>query len=274
MLAAMSSNEAHDPSSLHAPSTAAEVAGPAVHTRRRAALELLALATTGAAFAANAAAQLPRRVFIAGALGVWATYAYRLWVRDPAARRRWGFAPTRADEAATWRQAAAVSAAACAAILAAPGNAAALRAACADADFWRLLAVYPLWGITQEWLVLGIGARAVETLLSPLVAKAPSPERMGGLTASPERMGGLMASPQRRAREWTAAIVGVLFGLLHVAALDSAAWTLAPACLLMGVTWTHFFLAHACVSPLGFFHGILGTLFYFVVLRVNPLRDL
>lgn len=232
---------------------------PSASPRGRAALDLLILAATGTAFCLNVAADLPRRHFVVIVVGVWGGYALGHEYHDPGAMRRWGFRPTTAEATATRRQAAAVAVLASTGILAWAGSVAALRATLAGADFWQLLLVCPLWGMAQQWLVLGVGARAVEVLLS-------SPDR--GTAVNP-----------RNARMATTATVGALFGLLHAAALAPGAWApdvwaLAIACAVIGGAWVHIFLSNAALGPLGVVHGLLTTLFHFLVLRTNPLFEL
>jgi membrane protease YdiL (CAAX protease family) len=62
-------------------------------------------------------------------------------------------------------------------------------------------------------------------------------------------------------------LVGVVFGLVHVSHPE-----LAVLCAAAGVAWTALFLATPNLIPLALAHGWLGTLAYFWVLEMDPLR--
>ena len=234
----------------------------AMYARRRAVAELLALVAGAVAFGFHTAAGLPRGKFVGVALGVCGAYAFKLVeyrpharrACDPDALRRWGLAPTPAEAAAALQQAVAVTAYAALSMLALPGGGARFFAALGNPSFWVLLIAYVLWGTVQHWVALGVCARALEHLL------AVSGHRAFG-------------DPQA-AQAAATVVVGAALGLAHAAVWASGVWALAlaPLCMAFGVAWASIFMRHACLCPLGACYGLLFTLYYFVVLDVNPFR--
>jgi len=102
---------------------------------------------------------------------------------------------------------------------------------------WHLfaaLALYPLWGVVQQYLIQ-------ELIAGNLAEQGWSVPAVTGVTAA-------------------------LFGLIH---LPFAA--LMVATFLLGVVFTPHYLRYRNVLALGLWHGWLGTFLYFWVLGRDPL---
>jgi len=106
-----------------------------------------------------------------------------------------------------------------------------------DGNLLPLLLLYPLWGIVQQLLVLGI------------------------VVANLERLG--------VARPVLVAAAAVGFAAVHV-----PDWPLCGATLLLGVACSLLFLRHRNLWPLGVLHGWLGACFYRWVLARDPWAEL
>ncbi|HEX6810511.1 MAG TPA: CPBP family glutamic-type intramembrane protease [Planctomycetota bacterium] len=96
-----------------------------------------------------------------------------------------------------------------------------------------LLLVYPLWGLVQQLLVLGI------------------------VVGNLERFG--------MGRFPLALTAGLGFAVVH-----APDWPLCGATLVLGVACCTLFLRHRCLWPLGVLHGWLGAVFYRWVLARDP----
>jgi hypothetical protein len=100
---------------------------------------------------------------------------------------------------------------------------------------WILLALYPIWGTIQQFLV--------QALVVGNVAKS-------GLTLSP------------------AAIVligATVFAMAHLSNLR-----LLIATFALGLVFVPLYLRYRNLWPLGLYHGWLGTFFYFWILHRDP----
>jgi Type II CAAX prenyl endopeptidase Rce1-like len=183
----------------------------------------LAAAAVTAVLLFTPVADAPGSVFIGGACLFWTGFVIAWSRRDRAAFRRWGF---RADN--LW-QASALTAAAFAAAAAGLAGYAAVRGTLRfPLHALPLFLVYPLWGLTQQFLMLGVVTRNLE--------------RVGGLGRRPAVL---------------VVVVALLFGLLHAFNLR-----LVVATFLLELVAVPLYLRHRNLWPLGVAHGWLGGLFY------------
>ncbi len=141
--------------------------------------------------------------------------------------RRWGLTASLAPTACTG----ALGVVACAIVGLTRGSLA------IDPNFVPLLLLYPLWGLVQQLVVLGIVA--------------------GNLEALGVRHGVLVP------------IVAGAFALVHV-----PDWPLTTATLLLGAACGLLFLRFRNLWPLAVLHGWLGVVFYRWVLERDPWADL
>jgi len=125
----------------------------------------------------------------------------------------------------------AIGAVACAAIGAALGQ------LTFDAGILPLLLLYPLWGLVQQLIVLGIVAGNLDAMHAPRVA--------------------------------VVAVAALGFGAVHV-----PDWPLCGATLVLGVVACLMFLRWRNLWALGVLHGWLGALFYRWVLGRDPWAEL
>ena len=95
--------------------------------------------------------------------------------------------------------------------------------------------LYPIWGVLQQLLVQGILVRFLARRL-PSVAVVP--------------------------------VAATVFGLVHAA--DPA---LLVATTVLGGAFTAVYVRHRNVWPLGVAHGVLGAMFYFLVLGRDPFAE-
>jgi membrane protease YdiL (CAAX protease family) len=86
----------------------------------------------------------------------------------------------------------------------------------------------------------------------------------GMLTRNLKDAGGWSSSPHV-----VTPAAALLFGIVHL-----PNWKLTGATTALGLAFTPIYLKHRNLWPLGFYHGVLGALFYFWVLEENPWRDL
>jgi hypothetical protein len=191
--------------------------------------------------------------FIVGVSVAWVGYALFRVVRDPSELARWGFG---------WRGFgpsmlgaglfALVAVAALAGIVFGTG----LRdhAIAWHPDMLLLQALYPLWGLVQQFLVQAM----VAGNLAPATADSSATAR-GSAGPSP--------SLTRRA-PWVALLCALLFGAVHL-----PNWPLCASTFTMGLAFTPIYLRWRNLWPLALFHGWLGVPAYFWLLGVNPLRE-
>jgi hypothetical protein len=197
-------------------------------------LALFAAAATAAVHFAVGSGRPLSFVFIAAACLFWAVFIAVRARQNKNALRAWGF---RADNLA---QAAALPAAIF--VLAATGFAV-YAGRCGTfrwPSHWLLLfLVYPVWGVIQQFLMLGV------------------------VVSNLERIRGL-------GRHKTLIVVpaAALFGLLHV--YDSR---LAVATFLLELVIIPLYMRQRNLWPLGALHGWLGALFYLWVLNRDLLSE-
>jgi hypothetical protein len=168
-------------------------------------------------------AKKPSPAFIIGACVFWAGFVVVRVFRDPGAFRRWGF---RSDNL--------LRASMVPAVLLAAGVVALGAYACWQGHFWLplhvilLFLLYPLWGLTQQFLALGIAVQNLE--LVPALGR----------------------------QKWLLTLLGAaLFGAIHAPDL----WVVA-ATFLLELVLVPLYLRYRNLWPLGILHGWLGVLFY------------
>lgn len=98
------------------------------------------------------------------------------------------------------------------------------------------LAVYPVWGIGQQAIFQGLMHRALQRL------------GLGG---------------------WAIPLVAVCFALVHPESYLMLAVTLAA-----GLVWSAIFHRYRNILPIGVAHGLLGALFYYLVLERDVIASL
>jgi len=198
---------------------------------RRRTLELALVVVPGVLNFASELAWLSKTVVVAGAALAWVAYAAPRLVRDRSAAREWGF---RADTWPAAARAVAVVTALGIGLLAASGAAAGHLPP--PRGFWVALALYPAWGLAQQFLLNGVLLRNLRALL-------------------PERL----ALP----------LAAALFAASHLPDLSLAALTL-PA----GLAWGWIYLRWPNLWALALGHGVLGAAAYYLVLGRDPLAAL
>jgi len=102
-----------------------------------------------------------------------------------------------------------------------------------------MLLLYPLWGCVQQFMIQDL--IALNLYKTRALSKCPI---------------GIYL------------ITAVAFSMCHYG-LD---WQLMVATFFLGLCFTPIFLKYRCVYPLGIWHGWLGALFYWYVLKRDPLR--
>jgi len=104
---------------------------------------------------------------------------------------------------------------------------------------WHMLPLgllYPIWGLIQQFLIQALVAANVKSIW-------------------PRMDSTLVITP----------ICALLFGMVHLPDLKLAAGT-----FLLGLAFTPIYLKWLNLWPLGIYHGWLGVLFYFWILRRDP----
>jgi len=94
--------------------------------------------------------------------------------------------------------------------------------------FWLILALYPLWGLVQQFLLGALLARNLREFLPP-AAVVPA--------------------------------AALLFGLAH-----APDWTLSALAFAAALVWIPIYLWRPNLWVLGISHGMLGALAYYAVL--------
>lgn len=189
-------------------------------TRRRA--EIFAVLATAAAHLSCLVLPIPRQIFIPVVVAAWGAYAIS---RGGISNENFG---------AAWRPLAifgVVSACAMAVVGGLLGN------FTLNWHLWVALAIYPIWGIIQQYLVQDIVARNLKDLDYGLVSVT------------------LMTAG--------------LFGLIHL-----PFGVLMAATFVLGLVFTPHYLKYRNVIALGLWHGWLGTFLYFWILGRDPLAFL
>ena len=174
---------------------------------------------------------LPKTPLVVGGALLWAIYLAARLRRDPGALRAWGLRADNLRPAA--REAAAVTLPLAAAMTAfgfARGHLP------PPPGFWLILALYPAWGLAQNFLLNAVLARNLRAAL-------------------PERS--------------VVALSALLFSLSHAPDLPVMALT-----LLVAPGWLVLYRRHPNLWVLGVAHGLLGTLAFFAVLGRDVLQAL
>lgn len=197
-------------------------------SRRRAVGEIAAVIATGAVFLIFENVLDLKLPFVVAAVAGWGIYAIHRMRRDPQTRRDWGF---RMDTLAP-------SALACGILyVVVAGAILAWRA-------WTgwipippsttiLFAVYPLWGLCQQFVVQSLIAGNLDRLGAPRVA--------------------------------IVTVAALLFGLAH-----APDWELAGLSAGAGLAWTSIYLRFPNLVPVSLTHAWLGSLTYLMILERNP----
>lgn len=173
--------------------------------------------------------------FVVGACALWLAFFVRRARRDPRWLREWGLRLDGLARAARAPFAFAVVAAAALALYAAANG----RLQFPPHALFCLL-LYPVWGIIQQVLVLGVVVGNLEKL-----------------------------AYFRAHRVLLVALGAALFGAVHLPDLVLVAGTTGLALL-----YVPHFLRYRHALPLGIVHGWIGTLFYLWVLGRDPWLEL
>jgi len=197
----------------------------------RSALEVAGVIATGGLHLVLVHAFSARAVFIAVSIAAWSSYiAARLW-KYPGCLLVWGFSRRGLRDTLTATTAVTILAAAVLAIIARYQNTLSLQ--------WHmlpLLLLYPIWGLVQQFLVQALVAANLKR-----------------------------AGPFKSSTGLVTPICSLLFGIVHLPDLR-----LAMCTFLLGLVFTPIYLKWRNLWPLGLYHGWLGVLFYFWVLRRDP----
>ncbi len=197
-------------------------------SRRRAVGEIAAVIATGAVFLIFENVLDLKLPFVVAAIAGWGTYAIWRMRHNAQTRRNWGF---RMDTLAP-------SALACGILYVVVAGAILVWRA------WKgwtpippstaiLFAVYPLWGLCQQFIVQSLIAGNLDRLGVPRAAIVP--------------------------------VAAILFGLAH-----APDWELAGLSAGAGLAWTTIFLRFPNLFPIALTHAWLGTLTYVFILERNP----
>jgi len=199
---------------------------------RRARREIAAVVFTGATFLLFESVLHAKGPFIAIAIAGWGWYVVGRMRRDRAALTGWGFGAPGLRSTAL---------AALAILLAGGAAMAAIGAATGRLSFsWHilpLLALYPVWGLTQHFLLQALVARNLDALGLARAALVPT--------------------------------TALLFAVVHFP--DAI---LMAATFLLALLFTPIYLAWRNLWPLGVVHGWLGAMAYFWLLGRDPWMEL
>ncbi len=198
----------------------------------RAHAELLAVVATGAVHLVFEEVLGQKAAFIAVAAVGWAAYIAWSVRRDRAILDEWGLG--RRGLGDTARAAALVFVAG---TIALGGTSIALGHFGVHWHMLPLLALYPVWGVVQQFVVQALLARNLERCGAPPVA--------------------------------TTVVTALLFGIVH--------WPdrfLMAATAVLALLFTPIWLRHRNVWPLGVVHGWLGVLAYYWLLGRDPWSEL
>jgi membrane protease YdiL (CAAX protease family) len=199
---------------------------------RRARLELAAVVGTGAVFLVFENVLDAKLPFIAAAALGWGAYLVARLRSTPGLAREWGF---RTDTLAASLRLNGVLALVAAAALLAYGLA--RGRGLPPRTFLYLLALYPVWGLVQQFLLCALVSRNVER-----ATNRPALAIVAG---------------------------GVLFGLAHL-----PDWPLVALTTTGGFLWTAIFLRAPNLFVQGAAHGLLGALAYHALLGRDPWTEL
>lgn len=96
-----------------------------------------------------------------------------------------------------------------------------------------VLLVYPIWGLIQQFLIMSLFAGNIHDFRG-------------------KNTGGMI----------TVLLTSILFSIVHY-----PSFPLMFATLVMAIIYSYLFLKYRNIIPLGLFHGIIGGLFYYVILN-------
>lgn len=198
---------------------------------RRPTLELLLVIVPGALNVLSEFGHLPKTLVVVGAAALWIVYVALAVVDDRTTLRNWGLRTDTLGPAL--RTVGLVTAAGTVLIVAWAGTQHRLPP---PPTFWAALAVYPVWGLAQQFLLNAMLLRNLRSVL-------------------PERLALLLA--------------GLLFAAAHLPDLPLVALTF-PA----GLAWGWIYLRRPNLWALGLGHGVLGTIAYYLALGRDPLAAL
>lgn len=196
-------------------------------TRRRAACEIALVAVPGVLNVATTGVAHAKTAIVVASVVVWLGYAVARVRADRGVLRTWGFDWEGLRAAAP--PLAAVTAAVAALVLAwgvAAGHVPPPR------GFWVVLALYPVWGVAQQFLLNPILARDLEEFVPARVALP-------------------------------AAALG--YALSH-----APDWPLVALALPAGLAWVWLYRRFPNVLAIGIAHGIIGTCAYYLILGRDP----
>ncbi len=194
----------------------------------RATWEMIAVVATAIAHVVCEAAGGARGVFIVLASASWLGYVVCRVRAEPGILAKWGV-----RSACFWPAFAVTTAVAAPAAIGMASVGSRQNTLVFNAHFLLALALYPLWGMVQQFLVQAMATRNLLRWLRSTWAVCPT--------------------------------VAALFALVHVPNLP-----LMGATFALGVVFTAMYCRWRSVWPLGLYHGWLGALFYFWVLGRDP----
>ena len=172
-----------------------------------------------------------RAPYIATAVLGWIGYVVYQSRREPGVLRYWGLKDT--DFRRSSLRLLPVALLLTAAFFAAGSY---FQTSVADRTLLYVLLLYPIWGIVQQFIVLGVFARNLE-------------DGFGG-----------------RVPAWAVIfITAALFGLIHYPFP-----LLMLATFFLGLVYCWLFLRGYSLIALGIYHGLLGGVFFYTVLGRNP----
>ena len=192
-------------------------------------LEIFAVVATGLLYYVFKYVE-DRSVFIIAAVCFWIVFIYRRASNDLTVMDKWGFRCKNLSRCFLVTTLLAVPI-----LVAMAGFAANHGELAVPAHAWILLAIYPIWGIIQQFLIQALVVRNLAR---------------SGLALSP------------------AAIVLIGATLFAMAHLNNP--RLLVATFGLGLVFVPLYLRYRNLWPLGLYHGWLGTLFYFWVLGHDP----
>jgi hypothetical protein len=198
-------------------------------------MEVAAVCGTGALHPLFVEVLQLRAVFIAAALAGWAVYVALRVRADPAVLPEWGFT-TRGLRGASW---------ACGVVTVAGLAGMGVLGAATGTLGWHahmlpLLLLYPLWGLTQQFLVQALVVRNLGAGGNPALSPVA-----------------------------VTLLAGVLFGVVHLPDLTLTGMTFALA-----LAFTPVYLRWRNLWPLGIAHGWLGAAACFWVLGRDPWAEI
>jgi hypothetical protein len=195
--------------------------------------EVAAVIFTGAAHLVLTTWLRKQLIFTIAAILFWIAFVGIRVHRDRSAFRRWGF---RAD--GLWRSVSMLLPYAAIMILATAGYGLLEGTMTLSWRFFLLLALYPAWGLVQQFLVVGLLAGNIR--------------RDGRLSD-----GAIIL------------VIALLFAAIHLPSIP-----LVIVAGVMAAITTSVYFKTGNLLALGLFHGLVASLAYFFVLGQDPLADL